>query len=118
MKPETAPVMRELMEETIFKGTSRKNFKKLLKDKKFRVLEMGGKTGSMTGTNPRGKTDWFVGYAYLDNQKLAIAAITVNKEKWRVKSTYLAQSLVKVYFKPYLSQLSPSELKNLETQDN
>lgn len=118
MKPETAPVMRELMEETIFKGTSRKNFKKLLKDKKFRVLEMGGKTGSMTGTNPRGKTDWFVGYAYLDNQKLAIAAITVNKDKWRVKSTYLAQSLVKVYFKPYLSQLSRNDLKNLETQTN
>jgi penicillin-binding protein A len=112
MSQETGPKVRELMEATIFNGTSRKNFKKLLKNKNYRVLEMGGKTGSLTGNNPRGKTDWFVGYAYFDDQKMAIAAITVNKKQWRVKSAYLAQSLVKTYFKPYIHQMQQEEWKS------
>jgi beta-lactamase class D len=26
-------------------------------------LDIGGKTGSLTGKNPEGKNEWFVGYA-------------------------------------------------------
>lgn len=92
--------MKVLMEETIVSGTSRKSFKHLRRDRRFREVELGGKTGSLTGTNPRGKTDWFVGYAIGDNgEKLAIAAVTVHVKLWRVKSSILAQSVVRRHFR-------------------
>lgn len=92
--------MKVLMEETIVSGTSRKSFKHLRRDRRFREVELGGKTGSLTGTNPRGKTDWFVGYAIGDNgEKLAIAAVTVHEKLWRVKSSILAQSVVRRHFR-------------------
>jgi len=100
MTPEGAERLKEMMEGTITKGTSRKSFRTLVRDKKFRELELGGKTGSLTGDNPKGKVDWFVGYAIgANNDRLAVAAITVNVEKWTVKSSFLAQSLFQKHFK-------------------
>lgn len=104
MTPEGAERLKIMMESTITRGTSRKAFRPLMKDRKFRELELGGKTGSLTGDNPRGKVDWFVGYAIGGAEdRLAIAAITVNVEKWTVKSAHLAQSLFKKHYKEQFS---------------
>lgn len=97
--PEGAHRLKELMEATITHGTSRRYFKPLVRDRRFKELELGGKTGSLTGTNPRGKTDWFVGYAIGDNTRLAVAAVTVNIKYWTVKSSHLAQSMLQKHFK-------------------
>lgn len=99
LTPEGAEKMRELMQATIVQGTSRKSFRPLVKNHQFMALELGGKTGSLTGDEPKGKVDWFVGYAIHGDQKIAISAITVNKKYWTVKSAYLAQSLFKNHFK-------------------
>jgi penicillin-binding protein A len=106
MSKDGAQRLKELMEETVTHGTGRKSFRQLVRDRKFEELEMGGKTGSLYGDNPRGKVDWFVGYAISDKQKLAIAAITVNREKWTVKSTYLAQSIFRKHFGPLFTKNS------------
>jgi cell division protein FtsI/penicillin-binding protein 2 len=100
MTGEGAERLKDLMEATITEGTSRKSFRALIRDGKFSELELGGKTGSLHGDNPKGKVDWFVGYAIGGkNDRLAIGAITVNKEFWTVKASYLAQSLFKKHFK-------------------
>ncbi len=99
LTPEGAEKMRELMQATIIQGTSRKSFRPLVKNNQFVALELGGKTGSLTGDEPKGKVDWFVGYAIYGDQKIAIAAITVNKKYWTVKSAFLAQSIIKNHFK-------------------
>lgn len=100
LSPEGVEKMKILMEETIVTGTSRKSFRQIRRDRKLQDLEIGGKTGSLQGTNPKGKTDWFVGYAIDENgDKLAIAAVTVHIDRWRVKSSELAQTLVKSHFK-------------------
>jgi len=105
MSGEGASRLKELMEATITRGTSRKSFRALVRDKKLKELELGGKTGSLQGDNPKGKVDWFVGYAIGgENDRLAIAAITVNKEYWTVKSAYLAQSIFKKYYKEQFSE--------------
>ena len=102
MTAESAVKVRELMEETVTSGTSRKSFRKLVRNKKFKAVEMGGKTGHLTGENPRGRVDWFVGYAMDDTNKIAIAAVSVNKEKWTVKSAELGQNMFKKYFGPII----------------
>lgn len=100
MKPESAGKIEQMMEQTVLAGTSRKAFRKLLKDRKFKEVEMGGKTGHLTGTNPVGRTDWFVGYASdNENNTVAIAAITVNIKKWTVKSSSLAEMMFRKHFK-------------------
>ncbi len=86
--------LREMMQETVTSGTSRKSFRPLVRDKKYRELEIGGKTGHLTGDNPKGRVDWFVGYASDDDRKVAIAALTVNKQFWTVKSAELAKLLI------------------------
>lgn len=98
MKPETARELRVLMAETVEAGTSRKFFRDFLRNKKFKDIEVGGKTGSLTGNDPKGKCDWFVGYAEGRNQKIAISVLTVNKEKWAVKSSYVAKLMLQDYF--------------------
>ena len=103
MTKESAAKVRELMEQTVTAGTSRRSFRPILKDRKFREVEMGGKTGHLTGDNPRGRVDWFVGYALDGERKIAVAAITVNKKFWTVKSAHLGQSMFRKYFGPVVS---------------
>lgn len=103
MTKESAAKVRQLMEQTVTAGTSRRSFRPILRDRKFREIEMGGKTGHLTGDNPRGRVDWFVGYALDGDRKIAVAAITVNKKFWTVKSAHLGQSMFRKYFGPVVS---------------
>lgn len=103
MSKESAEQVREMMERTVTAGTSRRSFRPITKDHKFREIEMGGKTGHLTGDNPRGRTDWFVGFAQDGERKIAVAAITVNKKFWTVKSAHLGQSMFRKYFGPVVS---------------
>lgn len=105
MTPESAAQIRQMMEQTVLEGTSRKSFRQLVKDRRFKEIEMGGKTGHLTGDNPKGRVDWFIGYANDDeNKRLAVAAITVNKKYWTVKSSYIGQFMFKSYFEPFMKK--------------
>lgn len=90
VSPETALKLRELMNETIVSGTSRKSFRGFFKGT-YRELDVGGKTGSLTSMAPHGKVDWFVGYAMAQGRKIAVSVMTVHKKYWTVKSAYLAR---------------------------
>lgn len=100
MKVETAVELRRLMGETIRTGTSRQAFRTLLSKPKYKSLEIGGKTGSLKGLSPKGKCDWFVGFVRGADKRIAIAALTVNEDLWRVKASYLARVFVEEYFRP------------------
>ena len=100
--PETAKKMRVLMRATVKHGTARKSFREFFKGD-YEKLDVGGKTGSLTGYDPKGKTEWFVGYGDSGKQKLAIAAVVVNKKKWYVKPSYLARKILEKYFEPTAS---------------
>lgn len=104
--PRSAIQVRELMEETILAGTSRKTFSKLVRDRKFREVQMGGKTGHLNGDYPKGRTDWFVGYAFDEDNRVAVGIVTVNKKSWTVKSSYIGQSLFRKYFERKLAALN------------
>lgn len=98
IRPETAAEMRKLMRETVRSGSASRPFRGFSRD--FKDIEVGGKTGSLTGFHPEGKYDWFVGYATDGTRKIAYAALCINKEFWYVKSSYLARRLVESYFAP------------------
>lgn len=112
MSVASARHLRELMEETVTSGTSRKSFRGLVRDRKFRELEVGGKTGHLTGDNPRGRVDWFVGYASDEGRRISIAALTVNKEYWTIKSSELAKMLIRESFEESASKRSAASARN------
>ena len=95
----TAAALRELMHDTVHIGTSRTVFRQLFRRKGYSELEVGGKTGSLQGFHPKGKYDWFVGYARKDSRRIAVAALTINEERWQVKSSYLAKTFIEEYFR-------------------
>ncbi|MFN8846789.1 MAG: penicillin-binding transpeptidase domain-containing protein [Bdellovibrionales bacterium] len=111
----SAQKMRTMMEETVLTGTSRKSFRSLVRSKKFREVQMGGKTGHLTGDNPKGRTDWFVGYAFDEDRRLAIAAITVNEKFWTIKSSQVAQMMFRKFFEPVIAQRTAAS-ENKENQ--
>ena len=95
---QTAENMRVLMRKTITSGSARKSFKGFFR-KHYRDLDVGGKTGTLTGYNPKGKTDWFVGYGDNGKKRVAFAALTVNKKYWTVKSSYVARKFLEEYYR-------------------
>ncbi len=107
---ESAAKVQSMMEQTVLAGTSRKTFRKIMREKKFKEIEMGGKTGHFSGTNPKGRTDWFVGYASDGDNKVAIAAITVNIQKWTVKSSALGEMMFRKHFKSVLEEKEISKI--------
>ena len=108
MDSETASQMRRMMQETVHHGTSRSSFRGFFK-KNLAYLDVGGKTGSLTGFDPQGKYDWFVGYADSGTSRLAVAALTIHEKQWRVRSSYLARKAIESYFNPTLHHPNASQ---------
>ncbi|RYZ73371.1 MAG: penicillin-binding protein [Proteobacteria bacterium] len=96
--PATAAQMRELMRETVASGTSRVSFRGFSKSR-FSFVDVGGKTGSLTGDEPKGKYDWFVGYAQAGEDRIAFATLTISREFWKVKSAYLTRRAIETLFR-------------------
>jgi len=87
-----------LMRETTRIGSARTSFRGTERYKIYKDMEIGGKTGSLTGLSPRGRHDWFVGYAKKDGHSVAYASLIINKEKWYVRSSYVARQFIYHYF--------------------
>lgn len=95
--PETAKAMQTLMSKTVKMGTARRSYGDFFKGQ-YADMHVGGKTGSLSGGDLQGRNDWFVGYAYDENRKLAFAILNINLEKWKVKSHYLSRLMIEQYF--------------------
>ena len=93
----TAAEVRTLMRETVRQGTSKRSFNRFFHGK-FASLDVGGKTGSLSGTDPKGKYDWFIGFADKQHSPIAIAVLTIHDKFWRVRSSYLARKAIEKYF--------------------
>ena len=94
---QTAELTGEMMTRTVTKGTSKKAFW----DPKGRPflpgIEVAGKTGTLSRYNPHRTYNWWVGYAPVDDPKIAVAALVVNEPKWRIKASYVAKEALRNY---------------------
>lgn len=100
---ETAKELSELMQGTIKRGTARRTFRRYMNRRIASRLEMGGKTGSITGGFPYGKRDWFTSFAKPKNSDadkgISVCVMIINYKKWYVKSTKLAQEIISNYYR-------------------
>lgn len=97
--PKAAKQLQIMMRETVRSGSAQQSFKGFARGH-FVGVEVGGKTGSLRGSNPQGTYDWFIGYAHRGEQKLAFAALCINESYWYVKSSYIARKAIENFFAP------------------
>jgi peptidoglycan glycosyltransferase len=98
ISPANLPKLQTLMEGTIRFGTARKSFYSVLRASHMEKLDLGGKTGSLDGDEPKGRYDWFIGYAKLKDDPsdgLALAIMVVHREYVSVRSSQLAALLIR-----------------------
>lgn len=97
----SASEIKDMMELTVKRGTARGAFRPW-KMKRIKNIEVGGKTGSITGGVPFGKRDWFISYAKPKNDAsdkgISVCVMIVNVKKWYIKSTYLAKKIIQYYY--------------------
>lgn len=95
----TAQLEGEMMTRTVSRGTAKKAFW----DSKGRPflpgIRIAGKTGTLSRYNPHRTYNWWVGFAPVDDPKIAIAALVVNDPKWRIKASYVAREALREYLR-------------------
>ena len=110
VRPETAHTLARMMVKTIEMGTSRRAFGTPDRTPMLRDMEVAGKTGSLSGWNPRMNFEWFAGLAPVSGPKLALAALVVNDNRWKIKGNYVGKEAFSAYF-GYPSSMPPAYAK-------
>ncbi len=98
-RPDHAPYtgLPELFRLTVDSGTARGGFQTGWPVDRREGFELGGKTGSLDGTDPPGRYEWFAGYARVEDEVdsgVAIAVMTVNQGRQVLNASWTAASLL------------------------
>lgn len=107
---ETSDSLLQMMVKTIEIGTSRRTFGSPESTPLLQDMEVAGKTGSLSGWNPRMHFEWFAGVAPVGDPQLAVAALVVNDNRGKIKGSYVGKEAFNVYF-GYPSSTPPAYLK-------
>lgn len=99
IKKELAQKVKDLMVHTVERGTARRVF--LRRTKALKALQIGGKTGTITGGIPFGKRDWFSSFAIPkdgSSEGISVNVMMINLDKWFVRSSQLTKTIMNYYF--------------------
>lgn len=97
VSPDTASSLARMLSSTVTTGTSRKAFH----DRQGRPrldVQIAAKTGSINGTDPRGHYSWFAAFAPIQNPRIALVALVINQEKWKIKSSQVGEQALQEFF--------------------
>ena len=97
--PETARELTKMLATTVSAGTSRKAFRLWRGQPKLASIQVAAKTGSINGTSPAGHYSWFVAYAPVNDPQIAVAALIVDHDKWRIKASHVGEQALEAFFK-------------------
>ncbi len=103
---QTAAHMAEIMNASVQGGTASFAFRRG-KYRKLREIA-GGKTGTLTGTSPRGLTTWFAGMAPTNAPEVVVASVVMLEDRWHIKGPTLAAEGLWAYFNLKLNEKAMS----------
>ena len=105
--PDTYYGIRQLMLRTVTNGTARKHMRRTLTAVNRDALFIGGKTGSLDGDSPKGRYDWFAGFAQSrKDPKLGVVLVVmqVHNRIRTLPSSGIAGLLINAWAKEALKQ--------------
>jgi len=97
--PATAGQLTRMLATTVNSGTSRKAFHDRRGRFRFASLNIAAKTGTINGKDPTGHYSWFAAYAPTDDPQIALVALVINQEKWKIKASYVGEQALEAFFK-------------------
>jgi penicillin-binding protein A len=100
MPSAVAAELREMLIETTLKGTARRAFRGRSGKALLGPVHVAGKTGSLSGKNPRGRYEWFVGVAPAEEPRIAITVLSVHAGRYWRTSSQLAAEILRQMFCP------------------
>ncbi len=90
--------LREAMLRSVTQGTAHKHMStRNMARKNFEALRLGGKTGSLDGTDPAGRYDWFMGFAEAKNEpgkSIVVIVMQMHKEFRSQPATQVAATII------------------------
>jgi hypothetical protein len=98
LSPALTEELRGMLVETTRSGTARRAFRKRNGQPLLGSVAVAGKTGSLSGKNPDGRYEWFIGVAPAESPRVVIAAVVVQTPRfWRTASQVAAGVLESVF---------------------
>jgi penicillin-binding protein A len=97
--PETAASLARMLSTTVVSGTSRKAFHDRRGRPMLASVHIAAKTGSIDGKEPAGHYSWFAAYAPMEDPQIALAALVINQNTWRIKATTVGEQALEAFFK-------------------
>lgn len=101
MSRRSARRLARAMQLTTRIGTARRGFRARRGLGKFFLgdeIQVGGKTGSLSRSNPYVHYNWFVGFAPASRPRVAFGVLLGNPARWRIKAHTAARMLLAQYF--------------------
>ena len=98
MTPELAAELRAMLTDTTVKGTARSAFRKRNGKPLLGPVKVAGKTGSLSGTDPKGRYEWFAGAAPADHPEIAVAVLLVQSDQWWRSASQIAAEVLQGVF--------------------
>jgi len=99
ISPETANSLTHMLLTTVTSGTSRKAFRTPEGRRLTSDMKIAAKTGSIDGDNPKGHYSWFAAYAPADQPQIALVALVINGDKWKIKASQLGEQALAEFFR-------------------
>ncbi|WP_224984665.1 penicillin-binding transpeptidase domain-containing protein [Geomonas agri] len=99
MTPQTASNLAHMLATTVESGTSRRAFHDRRGRRMLASVRIAAKTGSIDGSDPAGHYSWFAAYAPMEDPQIALAALVINENKWRIKATSVGEQALEAFFR-------------------
>lgn len=97
LTPTLAAQVRDMMVETTVRGTARRAFhprgRPLLPG-----IAVAGKTGSLSGKDPDGRYEWFMGVAPAERPRVAVAVVVVQGPLWHRSASQVSADVFRLLF--------------------
>ncbi|WP_243369993.1 penicillin-binding transpeptidase domain-containing protein [Geotalea sp. SG265] len=97
--PEVTGQLARMLSTTVNSGTSRRAFHDRRGRPMLASVKIAAKTGSINGTDPAGHYSWFAAYAPMEDPQIALVALVINQNKWRIKASNVGEKALEVFFK-------------------
>ncbi len=97
----TAKKLKVLMKETVLYGTVRKAFLPLRRNKRFKDIELGAKTGTINDPNDRYKYDWVTAYALPKDETrgISVTILAIHGKKLGIRAADMAMRIIRHRFR-------------------
>jgi len=98
IEPRLAARLRDLMVSTTTRGTARRAFRTRRGQRLLGDLEVAGKTGNLSGRDPSGRYEWFLGVAPADAPRVGVVVLQLQGSLWWAHSSELAARILREVF--------------------